>query len=163
VGRIISWERAVLSAIQVAILVWVMIRTARVATSIVCSSGRIVFHVTPHCSGCFGTTAAECYSCAWPYQNISGVCMCSPIGNYIDGSGVCRSCHASCMTCDGSTATDCLSCYSSQHRGLDVKTCICELPFMDARMLTCVNPCPNGFGSNGTNICDEICGDGKAV
>jgi cysteine-rich repeat protein len=32
---------------------------------------------------------------------------------------------------------------------------------MDARMLTCVNPCPNGFGSNGTNICDEICGDGK--
>jgi hypothetical protein len=46
VGRIISWERAVLSAIQVAILVWVMIRTVRVATSIVCSSGRIVFHVT---------------------------------------------------------------------------------------------------------------------
>jgi cysteine-rich repeat protein len=32
---------------------------------------------------------------------------------------------------------------------------------MDARMLTCVNPCPTGFGSNGTNICDEICGDGK--
>lgn len=35
------------------------------------------------------------------------------------------------------------------------------LPWMDARVAMCVDPCPDGFGSNRTNVCDEVCGDGR--
>ena len=68
----------------------------------------------PTCLTCNGANAYQCLSCDpgnTQHKKLSGnTCVENCPSNNYDDSGVCRACHANCLTCDGGLENSCLTC-----------------------------------------------------